>query len=652
MIHVKLNKSFDEKNLEQKQGVIRFIEDFKNDPAIKHIKVNGNIAFKIEEGYLIGRKFLRDYLTENKLEDREAVYNHLVKKLSESFEWYKSEDPQIPEILAEIGDIHSASLKDISDVVERYAGGLTPRYRKLMNHFKGLKNGDFEESINLSKKRPYTDELKKLELLIGEEFADPQMLEDYLYENEDEYPLLTKLARKNWDKFLDTVNPMFDAHYDEIMAREETLRNIEARKQERIHSVKESRNARKSLHESFIPGCKKLGTDENYVFYVCDNFETLERLRDSNPHNKDLREVFNHFGTEQDFEDYKDNLTEVVILWVDRDGEIGIDLYDDDQYDKGWHFGSGEGVVPRNIIQKALKSVFEDMYDYFGFNGADEELTEAYYNEGGQKIACVALTSAAVLAMAFGITQCNNKIADGELNKLDCLENYKKYNLDNQEGILHSVGIGDTHSKAMYAAIVSNAREKGMSIEESARDLTKNWKKKLSSEFRNFNSVLNQEGAIKAVRVGKGSDGTRIVEVTYQYRKRHTSGSGENKHTYHTTETGYVFIPCSEANQYGVDDIVDNGHHTVNIGGATFEFDEDASFANTYRMTSRDFNMWRATTKGLTTVKELDEGKAFACYIPEFSREYGRQMPKHIGTYVPSEGVLYCDDTKYFGHLV
>lgn len=290
--------------------------------------------------------------------------------------------------------------------------------------------------------------------------------------------------------------------------------------------------------------------------------------------------------------------------------------------------------------------------DYFGFNGADEELTEAYYNEGGQKIACVALTSAAVLAMAFGITQCNNKIADGELNKLDCLENYKKYNLDNQEGILHSIGIGDTHSKAMYAAIVSNAREKGMSIEESARDLTKNWKKKLSSEFRNLNSTLNQEGAIKAVRVGKGSDGTRIVEVTYQYRKRHTSGSGENKHTYHTTETGYVFIPCSEANQYGVDDTVDNGHHTVNIGGATFEFDEDASFANTYRMTSRDFNMWSATTKGLTTVKELDEGKAFACYIPEFSREYGRQMPKHIGTYVPSEGVLYCDDTKYFGHLV
>lgn len=299
-----------------------------------------------------------------------------------------------------------------------------------------------------------------------------------------------------------------------------------------------------------------------------------------------------------------------------------------------------------------LYSAFEDMCDYFGFNDADEELTEAYYNKDGQNIAHVALAGAAVLAMAFGITQCNNKIADDELNKLGCLENYKKYNLDNQEGFLHGLGIGDTHSKAMYAAIVSNARENDMSIEESARDLTKNWKKKLSSEFRNLNSVLNQEGAIKAVRVGKGSDGTRIVEVTYQYQEKHTASSGDSKHTYYTTETGYVFIPCSEANQYGVDDAVDNGHHTVNIGGATFDFDEDASFANTYRMTSRDFDMWRATTKGLTTVKELDEGKAFACYIPEFSKEYGRQMPKHIGTYVPSEGVLYCDDTKYFGHLV
>lgn len=476
MIHVKLNKSFDEENLERKQGVIRFIEDFKNDPAIKHMRVNGNIAFKIEEGDLIGRKVLRDYLIENKLEDREAVYSHLVKKLSESFKWYKSEDPQIPEILAEIGDIHSASLKDISDVVERHAGGLTPRYRNLMNHFKGLKNGDFEESKRpLSIMRQFKKGFEALDkafatipsvqkaltefrfkvgsedfngdyvITVGfdKEIIDIQNVYWYLNGQKDKVKMTSK-----WNKEKAAAVLINDAlEYDDAYLMDsptETLLYITNATPTNEY-MQESKKARKSLRESFddeddvveydddfefsdkdlqkelrfvkskvgtwfnraddvtdyiydrknqgklpileylflnhegkyyqlvrplfrktesrIPGCKKLGANEKYEFYVCDNFEALERLRDSNPHNKDLREVFNHFGTAQDFEDYKDNLTEVVILWVDGDGEIGIDLYDDDQYDKGWHFGYGKGKVPRNIIQKALKSVFEGFYE-------------------------------------------------------------------------------------------------------------------------------------------------------------------------------------------------------------------------------------------------------------------------------------------------
>ena len=183
MTHTKLNKSFGEINLEQKQGVIRFIEDFKNDPAIKYMKVNGNVAFAIQEGEYVGRKALRDYLIENELEDREAVYNHLVRKLSEEIKYYKSEDPQIPEISAKIGDIHSASLKEISDIVEQYTGGLTPRYRSLMNHFKALKSENLNEGLFKGHSSPYADELSRLEPLIGEEFADQPMLEEYLYEN-------------------------------------------------------------------------------------------------------------------------------------------------------------------------------------------------------------------------------------------------------------------------------------------------------------------------------------------------------------------------------------------------------------------------------------------------------------------------------------
>lgn len=48
-----------------------------------------------------------------------------------------------------------------------------------------------------------------------------------------------------------------------------------------------------------------------------------------------------------------------------------------------------------------------------------------------------------------------------------------------------------TNLKAMYAAIVSNARENGMSIDQSARDLTGNWKKKLSNKFKSVTGQVN-----------------------------------------------------------------------------------------------------------------------------------------------------------------
>lgn len=454
MTHVKLNKSFDESNIEQKQGVIKFIEDFKNDPAIKHMKVNGNVAFVIEEGEYVGRKVLRDYLIENKLEDRKAVYDHLVKKLSEEIKYYKSEDPQIPEMLAKIGDIHKASLKDISDVVEQYAGGLTPRYRKLMNHFKALKSENLSEKLFKGRSSPYADELKKLEFLIGEEFADPQMLEEYLYENEDEYPLLTKLARKNWDKFLDTVNPMFDAHYKEIQAREETLRNIEARKQKEMATVEEGKRPL-SIMKQFKKG-----------------FEALDKA----------------FAT-----------------------------------------------IPS--VQKALTE--------FRFKVGSDDFNGDY-----------------VIVIGF-----DKEIAD--------IQNVYHY----------------------------------LNGDKDKVKMTSKWSKE------------------KAAAV--------LINGALEYDDAYLMDSPAETLLYITNAT-----PTNEYMQ-----------ESKSLR-ESFDFDEDAAFANAYKMTSRDFDMWKATTKGLTTVKELDEGKAFACYIPEFSKEYGRQMLKHIGTYVPSEGVLYCDDAKYFGHLV
>jgi hypothetical protein len=153
-----------------------------------------------------------------------------------------------------------------------------------------------------------------------------------------------------------------------------------------------------------------------------------------------------------------------------------------------------------------------------------------------------------------------------------------KYNVDGQGTLGRAAGIGDTQSKAMYACIVSLAREKGISIDEAARQATstysERWKKSAKGAFTN-----GFKGRITGVSVGKDvNTGERIVRVDSEWQETHTStgigtytnGSGVNINTYRTTEHGTVYIPMSEGNVYGIDD---NGK-SVNIGGSTFVFDE------------------------------------------------------------------------------
>ena len=59
---------------------------------------------------------------------------------------YVSEDPDIPMILDEIGDLSKATVEDISKAIERHAGGLTPRYRNIMRHIRNLKEKQSIES--------------------------------------------------------------------------------------------------------------------------------------------------------------------------------------------------------------------------------------------------------------------------------------------------------------------------------------------------------------------------------------------------------------------------------------------------------------------------------------------------------------------------
>lgn len=82
-------------------------------------------------------------------------------------------------------------------------------------------------------------------------------------------------------------------------------------------------------------------------------------------------------------------------------------------------------------------------------------------------------------------------------------------------------------------------------------------------------------------------------------------------------------------------------HGTSKSGRSVF-VESGRSFSNACRMAEKDWNLWKEATKGLAHVKEYDDGKTLACYVNN----------KHIGTYIPAEEKLYCDDIKYFGHEV
>jgi hypothetical protein len=201
-----------------------------------------------------------------------------------------------------------------------------------------------------------------------------------------------------------------------------------------------------------------------------------------------------------------------------------------------------------------------------------KEIFESILNEsnGTGELVIKAGLAIIMIAAAFGIRSCKDNEADKCLKELGSYENYMKYNMDGQGSLDYAVGIGDTQSKAMYACVVALAREKGISIDEAARQATSTLGERYSKEVKGaFTNGF--KGRITGVSVGKDvNTGERIVRVDSEWQESHTSGSGEHRHTYTTTEHGTVYIPMSEGNIYGIDD---NGK-SVNIGGSTFVFDE------------------------------------------------------------------------------
>lgn len=251
--------------------------------------------------------------------------------------------------------------------------------------------------------------------------------------------------------------------------------------------------------------------------------------------------------------DYEDNFsedeTDIFDEFDDEDFSDFNDIYDED--------------VDDVIVDKQEDDLlYDDAFENFTESSSDS-WTEIGIKAGGTIL---------ILLAAFGVSKCKSDVATDALKELGCLENYQKYNVDNDGTIGKSLRIGDTQSMAMYTAVVEYARSENISIDKAAKGLTNEFKKRIKEKYgKDANRFLNFKGRITGVSVGKDPDsGERIVRVDSEWQESHTSGSGENRHTYYTTEHGTVYIPMSEGNQYGIDD----DGKSVNIGGATFIFDE------------------------------------------------------------------------------
>lgn len=79
--------------------------------------------------------------------------------------------------------------------------------------------------------------------------------------------------------------------------------------------------------------------------------------------------------------------------------------------------------------------------------------------------------------------------------------------------------------------------------------------------------------------------------------------------------------------------------------------EDGRSFGQRFKMTKKDFDAWQSSTskEGLADVRDIDGVKA--CYVNSFDKTYGRNMPKHIGTWNPETEELACDDVSMFGHV-
>lgn len=142
-----------------------------------------------------------------------------------------------------------------------------------------------------------------------------------------------------------------------------------------------------------------------------------------------------------------------------------------------------------------------------------------------------------VAVLAFGISQCENSLADADLKKVSptAKADYKAYNTETW--FEQKVKGGNRMKKAVYATYTAIAKENGITVYDAVVGSRSRFAGQFRNSFRSFSNFLSLPDVRNVHRTESFGNPAVIVHFTWQ----ECSGSGDNYHCY--TEHDEVTIP-------------------------------------------------------------------------------------------------------------
>lgn len=132
-----------------------------------------------------------------------------------------------------------------------------------------------------------------------------------------------------------------------------------------------------------------------------------------------------------------------------------------------------------------------------------------------------------LLFFCFFVGTCNNSLADKELAKVSSTakSDYQEYN---SETWLNSIVGGNARKKTVYATYLGIAKENGVSVYESVKNIRSKFAGQFKNKFRSLNAMVSLPNVRNVTRTD--IDGKPVVIVHYTWQNCNKDGSCYTEH--------------------------------------------------------------------------------------------------------------------------